>query len=103
MKQYNYRDLEKIYIDPISPKCKHQLGEKILEPYPQAMISKAIDNNLNPDDFIELKARGSWYAKEYPGLLYLVDIYIHPLTIVGSLMKKVYRTSDPDLIKAMLP
>lgn len=38
MKQYNYKDLERIYIYRISPKCKQQLGEKILEPYPQAMI-----------------------------------------------------------------
>lgn len=103
MKTYNYRDLEKIYLDPISPKCKRTLGSKIIEPYPQAMIRKALDNDLNRDDFIELTTRGSWNSKEYPGLLYLVDVYIHPLTIVGSLMKKVYRTSDHDLIKAMLP
>lgn len=103
MKQYNYKDLEKIYIDRISPKCKQQLGEKILEPYPQAMIRKALDNSISRGEIIELTARGSWSSKEYPGLLYLVDLYIHPLTIVEALANKVYRTNDPDLIKAMLP
>lgn len=113
MKQYNYRDLEKIFIDPISPKCKRALGSKILEPYPQAMIRKALafqDDKTTKArypftnaEYEELTARGSWNAKEYPGLSYLVDTYISPLTVIGSLMKKVYRTQDPDLIKAMLP
>ena len=103
MKQYNYKDLERIYIERISPKCKQQLREKILEPYPQAMIRKALDNSSSRGEIIELTARGSWSSKEYPGLLYLVDLYIHPLTIVEALANKVYRTNDHDLIKAMLP
>lgn len=113
MKTYNYKDLENIFIDRISPKCKRALGSKILDPYPQAMIRKALafqDDQttkarypFTPAEYDELTARGSWKAKEYPGLLYLVDIYISPLTVIGALMEKVYRTQDPDLIKAMLP
>lgn len=117
MKQYNYRDLEKIYIDRISPKCKQQLGEKILEPYPQAMIRKVLafqDDKTTKArypftnaEYDELNARGSWSSKEYPGLFYLVDTYMNPLSILRACMKKVERTAketnDPDLIKAMLP
>ena len=113
MKQYNYKDLERIYIYRISPKCKQQLGEKILEPYPQAMIRRVLAfqddtttkarHPFSDAEYDELYARGSWSSKEYPGLFYLVDIYIHPLTIVEALANKVYRTNDPDLIKAMLP
>ena len=103
MKLYHYRDLEKIYIAKVSPRCKRALGAKIIEAYPQAMICKALDNSISREDIIELTARGSWQSKEYPGLLYLVDIYIHPLTAVEALANKFYRTNDRDLIKAMLP
>ena len=113
MKPYNYKDLQKIFIQPISPKCKRLLGTKILDPYPQAMIKKALAHQddqtttarypFTAAEYEELTARGNWKAKEYPGLFYLVDIYISPLTVIGALMKKVYRTQDPDLIKAMLP
>lgn len=125
MKQYNYKDLERIYIDRISPKCKQQLGEKILEPYPQAMIRKVLafqDDTTTKArypftnaEYDELNARGGWnYTKnrklityEYPGLFYLVDTYMNPLSILRACMKKVERlakeTNNPDLIKAMLP
>jgi hypothetical protein len=82
-----YRDLKKIYLAPISAKCQRILGDKIAEPYPQEMITKALSNSITNKDYTELIKRGCWSSIEYPGLLYLCDIYIHPLTQVEAYLK----------------
>lgn len=83
-----YKDIENIYGMKISKKHKELLGTKILEPYPQAMIKKALKYNLSDKEVTELYKIGKQdKAVEYPGLYYICTIFIHPLTHCQAAIK----------------
>lgn len=104
MKKISYKDLEKMYMARVSLKCKRALGDKIYEDYPQLIIRKKLkDEWLEDADYRELSKRGGWGSKEYPGLHYLVEVFISPFTTIESLVKKIVATGDKELIKEMLP
>jgi len=91
---YTVKQLEKIYIRRIPKDRRNKIASYIDQEYPQQLINEAINEVIYKRSNEEMSnlCTGE-LSKKYPYLYWLVEIYIHPLTALQALAKKMERDS----------
>lgn len=85
------KDIQKKYMKRIKRDFASVIEGYISEKIPQMYIRKALNAELTSSDYKELRRIGSMSpGAKYRYLNWLCCIYIHPLTIVQHVAKKVF-------------
>lgn len=83
--------IQKRFKQRIKASFKNDIEKYILEDEPQMYIKKALEYSLTKDDYSMLFRIGGVNSDIYPKLSWLCAIYIHPLTILSDVTKKLHK------------
>jgi hypothetical protein len=83
--------IQKRFKQRIKTSFKNEINAYISEDVPQMYIKKALEYKLTKDDYSMLFKIGGFKSDMYPKLSWLCAIYIHPLTILSDITKKIHK------------
>ena len=83
--------IEKRFKQRIKATFKNEINAYISEAVPQMYIKKALEYSLDKNDYNMLFRIGGFKSDMYPKLSWLCAIYMHPLTILSDVTKKLHK------------
>lgn len=86
---HTINSLEKVYLRPIPTKIKKSVQKWITTEKAQYLIDKALKSKLSDSEVSQIYLIGNQRKGTMPYLYWLTCIYIHPLTQMEALHRKI--------------